>query len=125
LGYNIKTVRRKMSENSNCPHLSHESFQVYYRGGEVFVHIVVFWVVTSCSLVGEYQRFAIKCCFSLQGLLWDANFTGCYQRTDLKLHDESFVANRVNHYTFSLNMNVIARQRLVLTILQFGPCILI
>ena len=33
----------------------------------VFVH-VVFWVVTSCRLVGGYRCVARQCCFCLQGL---------------------------------------------------------
>jgi hypothetical protein len=33
----------------------------------VIIHIVVFWVLTPCSLVGAYRRFERTCCHYFQG----------------------------------------------------------
>jgi hypothetical protein len=39
--------------------------------------IVVFWVVTRCSFVGEYRRFGGTCCLNLKvEMLWARNWFG-------------------------------------------------
>jgi hypothetical protein len=32
----------------------------------VFIQIIVFWLMTPCSLTNEYKRFREKCCFRPQ-----------------------------------------------------------
>jgi hypothetical protein len=49
----------------------HNSFKTFNARFEVFkavkVLVMVFWIVTPCSVVVGYQRFGRPCCFHLQG----------------------------------------------------------
>jgi fatty-acid desaturase len=42
----------------------------------IFFHVMVFWVVTSCSHIHGYRRFEVMCCLHLEGsTMWVQKLT--------------------------------------------------
>lgn len=54
-------------QTSNCIIGMKAIFQITFEPCIFFFQIVVFQVVTPCSVIGGYQRFGRTCCFHLKG----------------------------------------------------------
>jgi hypothetical protein len=52
-------LAQRISENINFGGCKRVLIEVF---SAVKVHIVVFWVMTPCSLVGDYQSFGLNYC---------------------------------------------------------------
>lgn len=58
-----KQIRHFSNFNALCFKIA-VCFAIFIAG---IVQIMFFWVLTPCSLVGEYEFFGETCCFNFQG----------------------------------------------------------
>jgi hypothetical protein len=87
-----------------------------FVGINVF-QVEVFWVVTPCNVVVEYQRFGGPCCPHLQGeTAWSSEVLVSYcnatqyhnpEDLDLNLHSHENLKSHINNFIFySLNQAI-------------------